>query len=91
MEVIAWTTHRPHIQHKRSLIIYAMPSKELDEYQYVNLFSTKTKKKKDKMNYVKVLLIDRLRFCGFFLKERGREDCLYDKSCDTLIVIVQVL
>lgn len=31
MEVIVWTTHRPHIQHKRSLIIYAMPSK--DEYQ----------------------------------------------------------
>ena len=44
MEVIVWTTHRPHIQHKRSLIIYAMPSKELDEYQYV-IFPTKIRKK----------------------------------------------
>ena len=39
----------------------------------VDLFSTKTKKKKDNMNYIEVLLTNRLIFCGFFKRREAEK------------------
>lgn len=53
----------------------------------VDLFSTKTKKKKDKMDYIKILLTKRLMFlCDFFKRrEAVKSNCLYDKSLALLL------
>lgn len=73
MEVIVWTTHRPHIQHKRSLIIYAMPSKELDEYQCQSFFNEDKKEERQYELYQVPTYKEIKIFVDFLKKRRGTD------------------
>ena len=70
MEVIVWTTHRPHIQHKRSFNIFVMPNK--DEYQCQSFFNEDKKEERQDELY-QVPTYKEINILWIFFKRREAE------------------